>query len=31
MTSAIVDLRGNGGGLVDQAVKVAERFLPKAR
>ncbi|MBK9439257.1 MAG: S41 family peptidase [Chloracidobacterium sp.] len=29
MTSAIVDLRGNGGGLVDQAVKVAERFLPK--
>ena len=29
MTSAIIDLRGNGGGLVDQAVKVAQRFLPK--
>ncbi len=28
MTSLVLDLRGNGGGLVDQAVKVAERFLP---
>ena len=26
--SLILDLRGNGGGIVDQAVKVAERFLP---
>ena len=26
--SLIVDLRGNGGGIVDQAVKVAENFLP---
>ncbi len=29
MTSLVIDLRGNGGGLVDQAVKVAGRFLPK--
>lgn len=28
LTSLIIDLRGNGGGLVDQAVKVAGRFLP---
>ncbi len=28
MESLILDLRGNGGGIVDQAVKVAERFLP---
>jgi len=28
MRSLILDLRGNGGGIVDQAVKVAERFLP---
>lgn len=28
MTSLILDLRGNGGGIVDQAVKVAEQFLP---
>jgi len=26
--SLILDLRGNGGGIVDQAVKVAEKFLP---
>ena len=26
--SLVLDLRGNGGGLVDQAVKVAEKFLP---
>lgn len=28
MTSLIVDLRGNGGGIVEQAVKVASKFLP---
>jgi carboxyl-terminal processing protease len=28
MTSLILDLRGNGGGIVEQAVKVAETFLP---
>lgn len=28
MISLILDLRGNGGGIVDQAVKVAEKFLP---
>ncbi len=28
MTSLIIDLRGNGGGIVDQAIKVAEKFLP---
>lgn len=28
MTSLIVDVRGNGGGIVDQSVKVAEKFLP---
>ncbi len=28
MRSLILDLRGNGGGVVDQAVKVAETFLP---
>lgn len=28
MTSLILDLRGNGGGILDQAVKVAEKFLP---
>jgi carboxyl-terminal processing protease len=27
MRSLILDLRGNGGGIVDQAVKVAEKFL----
>lgn len=27
MRSLVLDLRGNGGGIVDQAVKVAERFL----
>lgn len=31
MKSLILDLRGNGGGIVDQAVKVAERFLPAGR
>lgn len=29
MRSLLLDLRGNGGGIVDQAVKVAERFLPR--
>lgn len=28
MKSLVLDLRGNGGGIVDQAVKVAEKFLP---
>lgn len=28
MHSLILDLRGNGGGIVDQAVRVAENFLP---
>lgn len=28
MSSLILDLRRNGGGIVDQAVKVAEKFLP---
>ena len=28
MRTLVLDLRGNGGGIVDQAVKVAERFLP---
>jgi carboxyl-terminal processing protease len=28
MRSLILDLRGNGGGIVDQAVWVAEKFLP---
>jgi len=28
MRSLVLDLRGNGGGIVNQAVKVAERFLP---
>ena len=28
MTSLILDLRGNSGGILDQAVRVAEEFLP---
>lgn len=28
MKSLVLDLRGNTGGLLDQAVKVAEKFLP---
>lgn len=28
MTSLILDVRGNGGGILEQAVKVAEKFLP---
>lgn len=28
MRSLVLDLRGNVGGIVDQAVKVAEKFLP---
>ncbi|QQS33435.1 MAG: S41 family peptidase [Acidobacteriota bacterium] len=29
MKALIIDLRGNGGGIVDQAVKVVEKFVPK--
>ena len=28
MTSLILDLRGNGGGVLDTSVKIAEKFLP---
>ncbi|MEP6788205.1 MAG: S41 family peptidase [Acidobacteriota bacterium] len=28
MRSLVLDLRGNGGGIVDEAVSVAEKFLP---
>ena len=28
MTSLVLDLRGNPGGILDQAVKVAEKFMP---
>lgn len=28
MTGLIIDLRGNGGGILEQAVKVSETFLP---
>ena len=28
MRSLVLDLRGNGGGLMDQAIRIAERFLP---
>lgn len=28
MRSLVLDIRGNGGGILDQAVKVAEKFLP---
>ncbi|HEV2881165.1 MAG TPA: S41 family peptidase [Pyrinomonadaceae bacterium] len=31
MTSLVLDLRGNPGGLLDQAVKVAERFLQRGQ
>ncbi len=27
-TSLVLDIRGNGGGILDQAIKVAEKFLP---
>ena len=29
MESLVLDLRGNPGGLLDQAVKVCEKFLPR--
>lgn len=29
MKALIIDLRGNGGGIVDQAVKIVEKFVPK--
>ncbi|MGD9564260.1 MAG: S41 family peptidase [Pyrinomonadaceae bacterium] len=28
LRSLVLDLRGNGGGILDQAIKVAEKFLP---
>lgn len=28
LTGLVLDLRGNGGGILEQAVKVAEKFLP---
>lgn len=28
MASLVLDLRGNGGGILDQAVRIAEKFLP---
>jgi carboxyl-terminal processing protease len=28
MTSLVIDLRGNGGGILDQSIKIAEKFLP---
>ncbi len=31
MTRLVLDLRGNPGGLLDQAVQVAERFLPSGK
>ncbi len=31
LTRLILDLRGNPGGLLDQAVRVAERFLPEGK
>ncbi len=31
MESLVIDLRGNPGGLLDQAVKVCEQFLPRGR
>lgn len=31
MTGLIIDLRGNPGGLLDQAVSVSEKFLPKGK
>jgi carboxyl-terminal processing protease len=31
MESLVMDLRGNPGGLLDQAVKVCEQFLPRGR
>ncbi len=27
----VIDLRGNGGGLMDQAIMIAERFLPEGQ
>ncbi|NOT47590.1 MAG: S41 family peptidase [Acidobacteria bacterium] len=28
MTSLVLDIRGNGGGILEQAIRVAEKFLP---
>ena len=29
MTSLVLDLRGNPGGILDQSIKIAEKFLPE--
>ena len=29
MTSLVVDLRGNPGGILDQSIRIAEKFLPE--
>ena len=31
IASLILDLRGNGGGLMNQAIRLAEKFLPEGR
>lgn len=31
MTKLILDLRGNGGGFMDAAIKMADEFLPKSK
>jgi len=31
MTSLVLDLRNNPGGFLDQAIRVAELFLPKSQ
>ena len=31
ITSLIIDLRNNGGGLVDEALKIADYIVPKGK